>query len=66
MSADRIKCREYALLCAEMAQDAKSPELRQTLIEISHTWWELATQVERMDAILATDDPVQPLMPRRA
>jgi len=66
MSADRIEYREYALRCAEMAQDAKSPELKQTLIEISRTWWELATQVERMDAILTTDDPVQPLWPRRA
>jgi len=57
MSADPIEYRERALHCAEMAQDAVSPELKQTLFELSHTWWKLANRVER------TDDPAQPLKP---
>ena len=36
-----------------LAGEAKSPELKQTLVELSHTWWKLAIELERNYAILA-------------
>jgi len=63
MSGDPRECRKYAWRCAELAHSARAPELKQTLIELSKTWLNLAIELERTHALLAMDDPPPPVVP---
>jgi phage anti-repressor protein len=48
------ECLEHARKFAAMADNAKTPEARQHLIEIANAWTDLATAV----AVAAPSDPV--------
>jgi len=61
---DPRECRKNALRCAELAHSASTPELKQTLIELSRNWLKLAIEIERTHIILDLDDP-PPVVPRK-
>jgi hypothetical protein len=47
MSSDASDCRERALRCARLAQDAKTPEIKATFDNLAHHWTKLAIELER-------------------
>ena len=53
MSGDPRECRERALQCADLAHTARTPQLKQTLIELSQSWLKLSIELERNQALLA-------------
>jgi len=52
MPGDPRECRKNALRCADLAHDARTPELKQTLIELSRNWLKLAVELERAHAMV--------------
>jgi hypothetical protein len=64
MPGDPRECRKNASRCAELAHSARTPELKQTLLELSQSWLKLAVEIERNHTILDIDDP-PPLVPRK-
>jgi hypothetical protein len=46
MPGDPKECREHAVRCAELAVEARTPQLRATFLELSKNWEKLATQLE--------------------
>jgi hypothetical protein len=52
MAGDPKEYRQNAWRCVELAKEARSPELKQTLLDLSKTWAKLAIEVERSDALL--------------
>jgi hypothetical protein len=63
MPSNPKECREHALRCADLAHTARTPELKNLLIELSGNWLKLAVELERNHALLEIDDP-PPLAPR--
>ena len=57
MPGDPKNCRLHAMHCAELARDAKAPELKNTLLNLSKTWMKLAQELERTNALLDEADP---------
>jgi len=55
MPGDPRECRRHAVRCADLAHSARTPELKQTLIELSRNWLKLAIELERTAAILEMD-----------
>ena len=53
MPADPKEYRQRALHCADLAHEAKTLELKQTLIELSRNWQKLAVDAEQSRAMLA-------------
>ena len=47
MPGDAKECRKNASRCADLAHAARTPELKQTLIELSRNWLKLAIELER-------------------
>jgi hypothetical protein len=45
----------HALHCAELAADARTPQLKATLLELSANWTKLAASIEAAQALLAQD-----------
>jgi hypothetical protein len=45
----------YAFKCAELAADARTPQLKATLLELSANWTKLAASLEAAQALLAED-----------
>ena len=64
MPGDPKECRHHAASCAELANTARSPELRLTLINLSQNWLKLAIELERARALLDMDGPT-PVLPLR-
>jgi hypothetical protein len=64
MPGDPKECRQHAASCAELANTARSSELRMTLINLSQNWLKLAIELERARALLDLDDPT-PVVPLR-
>jgi hypothetical protein len=62
MAAGSRECRQYAWRCAELAQSARTPELKALLLELSKNWVKLAIQMENNIAIRDMDDP-PPIVP---
>jgi hypothetical protein len=58
MPGDPIECRNNALRCADLALAARTPELKQTLNELSRSWTKLAIGLEYTIALLNDDAPV--------
>jgi hypothetical protein len=52
MPGDPIECREQAMRCAELAMEARSPELANTLTKLSKDWMKLAADLEHTQALL--------------
>jgi hypothetical protein len=61
---DPRECRKHALRCADLAHTARTPELKQTLIELSRNWIKLAIDLERAYAIMDMEDPPR-VVPRK-
>jgi hypothetical protein len=53
---DSREYRMYALQCAEMAAQARTPQLKASLLELSANWTRLAQSFEAAQAWLAKDD----------
>jgi hypothetical protein len=65
MPGDPRECRKNpASRCAELGHSARTPELKQTLLELSRNWLKLVIEIERTHALLDRDDP-PPLVPRK-
>jgi hypothetical protein len=58
MPGDPEECRRHAAYCAELAQSARTPELKKTLIGLSKNWIKLATEMERSTALFDADGRV--------
>jgi hypothetical protein len=54
---DPKECRKNAWYCADLAHAAKTPELTQTLIELSKNWLRLAIELERAQKLLSEYPP---------
>jgi len=63
MAGDSKACRENALRCANLAHEARSPELKMTLVNLSQNWLKLAIELEQMDKLM--DDFPVPVPPKR-
>lgn len=59
MPGDPKECRKNASRCADLAHAARTPELKQTLIELSRNWLKLAIELERARSL--TDEPLPEL-----
>ena len=61
MPGDPKDCRLHAMRCAELAAQAKPPELKASLLELSLNWAKLACDLEATNALLAIalPDPAQ-------
>ena len=56
MPGDPKKCREHALRCAELARNAKTKQLKATLLDLSKNWTKLAEGLETTQALLDEDE----------
>jgi hypothetical protein len=52
MPGDPKMCRLNAMRCAELAANAKSKQLKATLLDLSHSWVKLAISLEHTKALL--------------
>jgi hypothetical protein len=52
MPSDPKQCRLNAMRCAEMAANARTQQLKATLMELSQNWVKLAVSLERTQALL--------------
>ena len=52
MPGDPKQCRLQAMRCAELAANAKSKQLKATLLDLSQTWVKLAVSLEQTQALL--------------
>jgi hypothetical protein len=61
MPGDPKECRLRAMRCAELAANAKSPQFKAALLDLSKTWVRLAESLEKTYALVDEDDD----LPRR-
>jgi hypothetical protein len=52
MPGDPLECRQHARRCAELAEQARTPDMRQTFLQLSDTWIRLAAELESAQAFL--------------
>jgi hypothetical protein len=52
MPGDPKECRQHALQCAVLAQQATSTTAREAFGRLVHIWIQLATELERTQALL--------------
>jgi len=52
MPGDPKQCRLHAMRCAELAANAKTHQLKATLLELSQNWVKLAVSLEHTHALL--------------
>jgi hypothetical protein len=52
MPGDPAECRAHARRCSELAANAKTPQLKKTLSDLSRSWAQLAVQLETTQALL--------------
>ena len=52
MPSDPRECRKHALCCAQLAMEARSPELAMMLTSLSKQWMKLAADLERTQALV--------------
>ena len=56
MPSDPNECRGYALRCAALAMNARSPQLKTMFMELSGNWQTLAMQLETTFARLGESE----------
>jgi hypothetical protein len=61
MSGDPKQCRKNAFRCAQLAHEARSPEFKAMLIDLSQNWMRLALELDRNIALM--DDYPEPKKP---
>ena len=52
MPGDPLECRQHARRCAELAEQARTPDMRQTFLHLSETWIRLAAELESAQTFL--------------
>ena len=52
MSGDPKRCRERALKCRNLANEASTPQSKQMFLELSQTWFRLATELDDCTRLL--------------
>jgi hypothetical protein len=52
MPGDPNECRQHARCCVELAEQARTPDMRQTFLHLSETWIRLAAELESAQAFL--------------
>lgn len=57
MSPHPEDCRARALRCAQLAEEASDPDLKQTLLHLAKTWARLADEVETTHALMHMAEP---------
>jgi len=55
MSGDPKEYRQNAWRCVELANSSRSPDLKQTFLNLSKTWVKLAVEIERSRALIDID-----------
>jgi hypothetical protein len=55
MPGDPKECRMHAFRCAELAADARSPQLKSTFLELAANWQKLARNLEDAQQLLAEE-----------
>jgi hypothetical protein len=60
MPGDPRECRLRAARCAELAQTARSTELKAMLINLSKNWEQMANELERAQALMQDSPPTVP------
>jgi len=63
MSFDPKLCRRHSVTCAELARDARTPEMKQTLSDLAKSWAKMAIEIERNLGLM--DEIEQNLAPKR-
>ena len=57
MPVDPEECRLYALHCAEMAANARTPQLKLALLKMSANWQRAARDLEATQDLLTAQTP---------
>jgi hypothetical protein len=57
MPGDPKECRLHAFHCAEMAANARTPQLKSALLEMSANWQRVARDLEAIQELWAADMP---------
>ena len=52
MSGDPKRCRERALKCRYLANEANTPQSKQMFLDLSQTWFRLATELDDANTFL--------------
>ena len=52
MSGDPQRCRERALKCRYLANEASTPQSKQMFLDLSQTWFRLAAELDDTNAFL--------------
>jgi hypothetical protein len=55
MPGDPKECRIHAFHCAELAGDARNPQLKSTFLELAANWQKLAQDLEHTQQLLAQE-----------
>jgi hypothetical protein len=58
MPGNPRECRKHAVRCAELAMEARSPELAMMLTNLSKDWMKLAADLERTQALMKERSPL--------
>jgi len=52
MPGDPHECRQHALNCERLAEQAATPEMRETFLGLAKTWTKLAGELEAAKSLL--------------
>ena len=52
MPGDPQECRQHALNCKRMAEQAATPQMRETFLSLANTWTKLAVGLESAKSLL--------------
>ena len=52
MSGDPQRCRERALKCRYLANEARTPQSKQMFLDLSQTWFRLAAELDDTNTFL--------------
>ena len=60
MPGDPKECRQHARNCLRLAEQAVSPEVTRTFVDLAHSWTKLALELESAQALLAAVNDLEP------
>ena len=55
MPGDTRECREHALECMVLARNAKTIRHETLFVETAHTWLNLASEIDRLQALFPVE-----------
>ena len=56
---DPQECRQHALTCTQLAEEALTPNAKQTFLHLSDTWTKLAAELEAAQAFVSAMNGVK-------